>query len=109
MMSKLKYQGNIHTNLAQELKEAEEKINRTQEQVVHRNPQFSKVVSGSTGDDGCTYKLWMKDHMLQEVQLLYNHSITLNEIMEQKQVDIIDMVTYKKKVVESVQSLKIKK
>lgn len=35
--------------------------------MIQRNPQFTKVVNGSGGDDGCTYKLWVKDRMAEEV------------------------------------------
>lgn len=74
-------------------------------QVVQRNPQFTKVVSGNSGsDDGCTYKLWVKDRMSEEVELLYNHYNNLGEIMEQKQIDIVEMVTFRKKFADTVQS-----
>lgn len=86
----------MRQNLKQELKQAEYKINHTQANVLHRNPQFSKNLQGS--DDACTYKLWVKDKMVQQVELLFDHFNNLNEIMDQKQQDIIDVVTYKKKI-----------
>jgi hypothetical protein len=42
--------------------------------------------------------------MSQEVDLLYNHYVTLGEIVEQKQLDIIEMVAYRKKCNDALES-----
>ena len=33
--------------------------------VVQRNPQFSKIHGHDGSDDGCTYKLWVKDRIAE--------------------------------------------
>lgn len=46
--------------------------------------------------------------MSQEVDLLYNHYVALGEIMEQKQLDIVEMVAYRKKCNDALEGSKNK-
>ena len=72
--------------LKSKIDEAEMKVEKVQAQadVIKTGTQFKKIANLDEMNDACSYKLWTKDKLEDELASLHDHLAKLDEVLNQK-------------------------
>ena len=98
MEKKLNYNHGIVNDLKTKIEESEQKLHQIQTQafVIKTNAQYKKEIRVEEMIDACSYKLWMKDKLEEEeIGELSKYLSAIDEIMESKCQEVIDLLAQK--------------